>query len=96
MPVSRDTGIEISMLIFLLEFLETFADLFLALAEALLEPPEKFFLFAFGEGEIVVRELPVFLLQLTFDLVPIAFEIECCHAFTSQNRASSDVARQAA
>ena len=46
---------------------------------------------AFGEGEIVIGELPVFLLQLAFDFVPVALEVHGSHALASRGACDVDV-----
>ena len=50
------------------------ANLFLSLSKALLHPAEKLIFLAIDEGEIVIREFAVLLLQLAFYFVPAAFE----------------------
>ena len=48
-------------------------DLFFGLPETL-QPPEQFVFLALGEGQIIVREIGIFLLQLALHFIPAAFE----------------------
>ncbi len=57
-----------------LQAVDDFTNVFLGLAEALLQAAVKLVFLAVGEGEIVVGELTVFLFQFAFEFVPIAFE----------------------
>ena len=57
-----------------------FAEIVFAASETLLESPKHFVLFAVGKREIIIGELRIFLLQLAFDFVPIAFEFEFRHS----------------
>jgi len=50
------------------------ADLILSPPELLLEPPQQFVIFTFGERQIVIRKVRVLLLQFPFYFVPRAFE----------------------
>src|ERR1039458_2685456 len=61
-------------------FLDGFLDRFPGFAGAFLNPAQQFFLLAFGELEIVIRELGPLLLQLTLGDVPVAFDFECVHS----------------
>jgi len=63
-------------------FLHGLFDRFAGFARAFLNPSDQFFLFAFGELEIVIRELGPFLFQLAFGDVPVAFDFKCCHNVT--------------
>jgi hypothetical protein len=56
-----------------LQRLDIAPDVFLALAEPVLEASKHLLFLALGEGQIVVREVGVLLLQLPFDFVPVAF-----------------------
>jgi hypothetical protein len=60
-------------------FLERLFDRFPGFAGALLNPANKFFLLAFGELEIVIRELGPLLFQLAFGNVPVALDFESIH-----------------
>jgi hypothetical protein len=60
-------------------FLDGFLDCFTGFTCALLNPAHKFFLLAFGELEIVVRELGPLLFQLALGDVPVAFDFKCVH-----------------
>src|ERR1035441_7390281 len=61
-------------------FLDGFLDRFTGFAGALLNAAQQFFLLAFGELEIVIRELGPLLLQLTLGDVPVAFDFKCAHS----------------
>jgi hypothetical protein len=54
-------------------------NLFPALAKALLQAAKQFLFLAFGECEIVVRELRILLLELSFYFVPVAFDLKFIH-----------------
>jgi hypothetical protein len=54
---------------------DVFADFLFALAEPLLETSEEFVLFAFFKCQVIIGKLAVFLLELAFDLVPVAFHL---------------------
>jgi hypothetical protein len=54
-------------------------DRFPGFAGALLNPSNKFFLLAFGELEIVIRELGPLLFQLALGNVPVALNFEFIH-----------------
>ena len=54
-------------------------NLFPALAKALLQAAEQFLFLAFGECEIVVRELRILLFELSFYFVPVAFDLKFIH-----------------
>jgi hypothetical protein len=54
-------------------------DRFPGFAGALLNPANKFFLLAFGELEIVIRELGPLLFQLALGDVPVALNFEFIH-----------------
>src|ERR1039457_6362511 len=54
-------------------------DRFPGFAGALLNPANKFFLLAFGESEIVIRELGPLLFQLPLGDVPVALNFEFIH-----------------
>src|ERR1039457_660649 len=60
-------------------FLEPLLDRFAGFPGALLNPANKLFLLAFGELEIVIRELGPLLFQLAFGDVPVAFDFKCVH-----------------
>ena len=60
-------------------FLDRFFNGFTGFARAFLDPADQFFLFAFGELEIVIRELRPFLFQFALGDVPVAFDFECSH-----------------
>ena len=62
-----------------LGFFDLAPQFFFGFAEAPLKPSEQFIFLAFGEGEIVVRKLGVFLFQLAFDFVPVSFEGKFVH-----------------
>ena len=49
--------------------------IFLIAPKALLQPTQKLVFLAFRKGQIVVRELRIFLLQLSFEFIPISFEV---------------------
>jgi hypothetical protein len=66
------------------------ADVVFRFAELLLESTEQFLFFAFCEGKVVVGELTVLLLQLAFDFVPVAFEVDSSHAPESWGRGGPD------
>jgi hypothetical protein len=55
------------------------AEALFGLAELPLEAAEDFFVFAFGEEQIVIGELGVLLLEFAFDFVPGAVEFELGH-----------------
>jgi hypothetical protein len=82
-PRPLDGGAGVLRQIFLarhgLQIRDCLADLFLVLAESLLEASQQFVFLAFGECQIVVSELSVFLFQLALELVPIAFDFEFSH-----------------
>ena len=59
------------------EFLDRVFDRFAGFARALLNPANQFFLLAFGELQIAVRELGPFLFQLALGDVPVAFDFKC-------------------
>jgi len=50
-------------------------DVFLRSAQALLQAAQEFSLLALGKSQVIVGQLSVFLLQLAFDFVPVAFEV---------------------
>jgi hypothetical protein len=52
---------------------------FAGFARAFLNPANQFFLLAFGELQIAIRELGPFLFQLALGDVPVAFDFECSH-----------------
>jgi hypothetical protein len=54
-------------------------DRFPGFTGALLNPSNKFFLLAFGELEIVIRELGPLLFQLALGDVPVALNFEFIH-----------------
>src|ERR1022692_1725402 len=60
-------------------FLERLLDRFAGFPGALLNPANKFFLLAFGELEIVIRELGPLLFQLALGNVPVALNFEFIH-----------------
>jgi hypothetical protein len=60
-------------------FLERLLNRFAGFPGALLNPANKFFLLAFGELEIVIRELGPLLFQLALGDVPVAFSFEFVH-----------------
>ena len=63
-----------------LEFPYFFSDLLFRPSHFLLQAAQQFLILAFGEREIVVGQVAVFLLQLAFDFVPSAFEFEFSHS----------------
>jgi hypothetical protein len=60
-------------------FLESLFDRFTGFAGALLNAAQQFVVLAFGELEIIVRELGPLLFQLAFGDVPVAFAFERVH-----------------
>ena len=60
-------------------FFERLLNRFAGFARALLNAANEFFLLAFGELEIVIRELGPLLFQLALGDVPVAFDFKCCH-----------------
>src|ERR1035437_4519680 len=60
-------------------FLDGLFDRFPGFTGALLNPANKFFLLAFGELEIVIRELGPLLFQLALGNVPVALNFEFIH-----------------
>jgi hypothetical protein len=60
-------------------FLESLFDRFTGFAGALLNAAQQFVVLAFGELEIVIRELGPFLFQLALGDVPVAFAFESVH-----------------
>ena len=46
----------------------------------MLKPPKQLTLFALRKREVVIGQLPVFLLQLAFYFIPTAFESHSCHS----------------
>ena len=58
----------------ILQTLKLPSKLFFRFAELLLQTAEKLFVLSFGECEVVIGQLPVFLFQLAFCFVPTAFE----------------------
>ena len=60
-------------------FLESLLDRFSGFASALLNAAQQLVVLAFGELEIVVRELGPLLFQLALGDVPVAFAFECVH-----------------
>ena len=60
-------------------FLDGLFDRFPGFAGAFLNPAKQFFLFAFDELQIAIRELGPFLFQLALGDVPVAFDFECSH-----------------
>jgi hypothetical protein len=60
-------------------FLDGLFDRFTGFARALLNPAYQFFLLAFDELQIAIRELGPFLFQLALGDVPVAFDFECGH-----------------
>ena len=52
---------------------------FTTFASAFLDTTDQFFLLAFDELEIVIRERGPFLFEVALDDVPVAFDFECCH-----------------
>jgi hypothetical protein len=59
--------------------LDSLLNRFAGLAGALLNASQQFFLFAFDELKIVIRELAPLLLQLALSNVPVAFNLEFVH-----------------
>ncbi len=57
-----------------LQAFDLFSQIFLRFTEFLLEPPEQLVVFSFGEREVIVGQLRVFLFQFAFDFVPAALE----------------------
>jgi len=60
-------------------FRDDFFDRFARFAGALLNATQQFILLAFGELEIVIRELGPLLFQLALGDVPVAFDFEFVH-----------------
>jgi hypothetical protein len=60
-------------------FLDGLFNCFAGFARALLNPANQFFLLAFDELQIAIRELGPFLFQLALGDVPVAFDFECSH-----------------
>jgi hypothetical protein len=60
-------------------FLDGLFDRLTGFAGALLNAAIEFFVFAFSELKIVIRELGPLLLQLAFGDVPVALDFEFCH-----------------
>src|ERR1017187_8360111 len=60
-------------------FLERLLNRFAGFPGALLNPADKFFLLAFGELEIGIRELGPLLFQLALGDVPVAINFEFVH-----------------
>ena len=60
-------------------FLESLFDRFTGFAGALLNAAQQLVVLAFGELEIVIRELGPLLFQLALGDVPVAFAFECIH-----------------
>ena len=60
-------------------FLDGLFDRFAGFAGALLNAAKQFFLLAFDELQIAIRERGPFLFQLAFGDVPVAFDFECSH-----------------
>ena len=58
----------------ILQTLKLRSKLFFRFAEFLLQTAEKLFILSFGECEVVIGQLPVFLFQLAFCFLPTAFE----------------------
>jgi hypothetical protein len=58
-----------------LEPFDLCSKLLLRSAEFFLETPEQLVIFSFGKSKIIVGQLSVFLFQLSFRLVPTAFEL---------------------
>jgi hypothetical protein len=75
-------------------FLDGLFDRFPGFAGALLNLAQQFIVLAFGELEIVIRELGPLLLQLAFGNVPVAFDFEFAHialfCFSFVNRRQRD------
>jgi hypothetical protein len=59
----------------LLHLFDLAAEVFLGRSQFLLQAPQPFVFLAVGKGEIVIGKLTVFLLQLAFELVPVAFDV---------------------
>ena len=49
-------------------------NLFLRLAKTLLQAAEQLIFLALGEGQVVVRELPILLFELSLNFVPVALD----------------------
>jgi hypothetical protein len=60
-------------------FIERLFDRFAGFPGALLNSADQFLGLAFGELEIVVRELGPFLFQFALGDVPVAFDFKCIH-----------------
>jgi hypothetical protein len=60
-------------------FLDGLFDRFPGFAGAFLNPAKQFFLLAFDELQIAIRELGPLLFQLALGDVPVAFDFECSH-----------------
>ena len=59
----------------ILQALDFRSQILLRFAELLLKPSKQLVFFAFSKGQIVVAQLPIFLLQFALHFVPIAFEL---------------------
>ena len=66
-----------------LEVFDFVPNLFFGFAKALLQSAEQLIFLALGERQVIVGELAVLLLQLPFDFVPVAFDLEFSHTFVS-------------
>jgi len=60
-------------------FFDGLLDRFTGFTRPLLNAAQQFILLAFGELEVVIRELGPLLFQLAFGDVPVALDFECCH-----------------
>jgi hypothetical protein len=61
------------------ESADEIAEIFFRFARSLLDAAQNFVLFALFEGEVVIRQLRIFLLQAAFDFIPVAFDFELGH-----------------
>ena len=61
------------------ESADEIAEIFLRFASSFLDAAQDFVLFAFFEGEVVIRQLRIFLLQAAFDFIPVTFDFELGH-----------------
>ena len=62
-----------------LEVLNFSSQILFGFTKFLLKPSKELVLLAFGEREIVVGQLPIFLFQFALQFVPTPFEFQICH-----------------
>ena len=61
-------------------------------AKALLQAAEQLLFLAFRKFQIIIRKLGVLLLKLSFDFVPVAFDLESSHPLDLQRETFVDAA----